>query len=202
MRLPRSGPPAPTAATRLRSTTTGVLGWLANQQITMPVAGLAALLISASLLVASIRSTSPSADGLSSTRSPASVASPHPTVAAGEAAEPLAPAVEPSSAAPTPSPSRPPTPQSSPVPAPAVTLLNGPLSARGARPVTLRAQTAPSTTCSISVGYVPTPVLAPATADSGGAVSWTWRPVTAPPGTWPVTVACGSASATTQLVVD
>ena len=47
----------------------------------------------------------------------------------------------------------------------AVTLLNGPLSARGARPVTLRAQTAPSTTCSISIGYVPTPVLAPATAD-------------------------------------
>jgi hypothetical protein len=37
-RSARSGAPAASAATRLRSTTTGVLGWLADQPTTVPAA--------------------------------------------------------------------------------------------------------------------------------------------------------------------
>jgi hypothetical protein len=112
------------------------------------------------------------------------------------------PVADPPSPEPPPSPT--PTPSRTPSPAAtAVSILNGPLSARRVRPVTLRARTAPQTTCAIAIGYASAPDLGPATSDAGGVVSWTWRVGgQAPSGTWPVTVSCGGASASTQVVVS
>jgi hypothetical protein len=110
---------------------------------------------------------------------------------------------------PTPLPTSTPTPTPSPTsraepapPAPAVTFLNAPLSARTGQPVTLLARTSPNTSCSIVVGTSPPPELEPATSSATGDVSWSWRTNRqTPPGSWPITVTCGRAAATTAIVV-
>ncbi len=110
--------------------------------------------------------------------------------------------------------SQPPTPVtvSTPTPAPArqprrappaVTFLDAPLSARLGQRVTLQAQAEPNTECSIQIGYAGAPVLGTATSDSSGGVSWTWRVSgRAPTGTWPITVACGSRTGSTSLILS
>lgn len=102
------------------------------------------------------------------------------------------------------------TPGTSPTAAPvtssaapaSVTLLNAPLAVHRGRTVSLEARTTPGTTCSIDLGYASAPDLGPAVADAGGRVSWTWRVVgSVPAGTWPVSVTCGGATATTRIVL-
>ena len=117
------------------------------------------------------------------------------------------PLAGPPSPTPTATPTPGPTPSATPHPSPTlspVTFRNAPLSVRrGARPVTLRAQATPGTACSIAIGYPGAPDLGPATTDAGGGVSWTWRVSgDAPTGSWPVTVTCAGASATTRIVVS
>jgi hypothetical protein len=115
------------------------------------------------------------------------------------------PVVAPPSASPSPT-SRPsPTPSPTPRPTPtvsAIRLLNAPLSViRGGR-ATLQAQTTPNTQCTLSADYTGGPHLLAATSDGTGAVSWSWRVARqAPTGVWPVTVACGSSTASTQITV-
>jgi len=106
------------------------------------------------------------------------------------------------SPSPTPSPTRIPTSRPAPA-ATAVTFLNAPLSSRGGQIVTLFVRTNPDTACSIEVGYPqPPPGLDPAMSSRTGDVSWTWRVSRqAPPGSYPITVSCGRAAATTQITL-
>lgn len=90
----------------------------------------------------------------------------------------------------------------SPTPA-AVRILNAPLSAQQGERVTLQAQAAPDTECSIQIGYAGAPDLDTATSDSSGSLSWTWRVGRkAPTGSWPITVSCGNDTARTSLIVS
>lgn len=165
--------------------------------------GLIGGLIMITALVAMVGHGSPSATGAVTLgqSSPAPQAS-GPRVTPVPDGPPL-PVLDPTS--PTPSATPSPTPSATPRTTPSaarVTLLNSPVTARRARPVTVRAQTAPQTSCSISIGYPGAPSLDPATSDSGGAVSWTWRvAVQTSPGSWPLSVTCGGASAAGQIVV-
>lgn len=112
----------------------------------------------------------------------------------------------------TPSPTPTPTPTSTPLaarrppPKPtlaAVTFLGAPLSAQGGETVTLAVRTAPNTDCSIDVAYPSGPALDPATSDSAGNVSWTWRVGRhVPPGSWPITVSCRAGAASTRITVS
>jgi hypothetical protein len=173
-------------------------GWPAR----MPaVTALAAALVAAAALMALLlhaRSAPPS--DLSSIRSSPSApaASPPPVTPTPAIVDPT-PAPTPT---PTPRPSA--TPQATPSPTPAtVTFLNAPLTGRLGRPVSLRVRTAPGTTCSIDLGYTSAPDLDPAQSDADGLVSWSWRVSrSAPTGTWPVAVTCGSARASTQIVLS
>ena len=64
-------------------------------------------------------------------------------------------------------------------------------------------QTAPSTQCSLSAGYPSGPRMLAATSDGAGVVGWSWR--VGPhvlTGVWPVTVVCGTATASTQITVS
>lgn len=139
--------------------------------------------------------------GLASGRS-----SPSPPVASSPTASPSpppdatpAPVVE----DPSPVPARPSAPAGAPSPlAASVTFLNAPLAGRRGRSVSLEVRTTPGTVCSIDLGYASAPDLGPATSDAGGGVSWSWRVGgPAPSGSWPVTVTCGGATATTQIVL-
>lgn len=108
------------------------------------------------------------------------------------------------------------TPTPSPVVAPTaaggltvtITSLTSPISPGS--PATLAARTAPGAACSIVVVYKSGPSsaagLGPATAGTGGDVSWTWTVGSrTSAGSWPVTVTCSaggsSASAGATLVV-
>lgn len=97
-------------------------------------------------------------------------------------------------------------PRHSPTSTPArteVVLPNGPLSAHPGQRVTLVAQTAPNSQCSIDVSYPGQPNLGSVTSDGSGNVSWTWKVVgLTPAGSWPITVSCGSGSASTQITVS
>jgi len=110
---------------------------------------------------------------------------------------------------PSPTQSRSPTPTAIPVAAtprstpPGVTFLNAPLSAQQGQTVTLRVATTRNTDCSISVGYPSGPELDPATSDAAGNVSWTWRVGRhVQPGSWPITVSCRTATASTRITVS
>lgn len=68
--------------------------------------------------------------------------------------------------------------------------------------MTLRIETAPNTDCSIDVGYPSELELDSATSDTTGNVSWTWRVGKhVQPGSWPITVSCGTSTARTQITV-
>lgn len=66
--------------------------------------------------------------------------------------------------------------------------------------------TVPSRVCAITVTYKSGPStaqgLAPATADGNGRASWSWQVGTnTTPGSWPIDVTCGNASARAFFVV-
>lgn len=102
-----------------------------------------------------------------------------------------------------------PTPAASPSPAPVqavVKFLNAPLTAKRGSNATLRAKTAPNTSCSIEVDYKSGPSTAAGlvvkNSDSAGNVSWTWKVgANTTPGAWPITVTCGDGSAATHITV-
>jgi len=161
------------------------------------VGGLVACVV---LLFVLSRTPPPRAGGVAALRS----LPPSPPVAVAPPPAPAEPSPE-ATPSPTPTPAPTPSPTAVPTPSPtaaSVTILNGPLSARQGRSVTLQARTAPRTACTIDLGYPSAPDLDPATSDASGAVSWTWRVArSAPSGSWPVTVTCGGATAATRIVV-
>jgi hypothetical protein len=112
------------------------------------------------------------------------------------------PLAKPSPTPPAPSPK--PTP---PVPAQTVVrFVNAPLTARRGANATLRVTTAANTSCSIEVDYASGPSTAAGlgtkNSDGAGNVSWTWKVgAKTTPGSWPITVTCGSGSAQTHLAV-
>lgn len=109
-------------------------------------------------------------------------------------------AVRSPSSTPRPTPSA--TPRRTPAPA-SVAFLNAPLSVHRGDSPTLEVRTTPVTTCTIDLGYPSAPQLGPATSDAGGTVSWSWRVVGRPvTGTFSITVSCGGASGTTQIVLS
>lgn len=98
-----------------------------------------------------------------------------------------------------------PTPKSGPAASVRITGLTSPIS-RGAF-ATLVARTKAGVTCSITVEYSSGPSkaagLGPKIASASGSVTWTWKVGSRTTlGSWPVTVACGSASAHVALVVQ
>ena len=101
------------------------------------------------------------------------------------------------------------SPLASPSPSPAqavVTFVNAPLTVGRGSNATLQAKTAPNTSCSIEVDYKSGPSkaagLGPTTSDAAGNVSWTWKVgANTTPGSWPIIVTCGSASAQTAIKV-
>lgn len=104
--------------------------------------------------------------------------------------------------APAPTPTATPAPTPTPRPTPALTILTTRLQARPGRSVTLQATTGPGITCTIAVGYSPAPQLASVTSDDRGAVRWSWRVGSqVRPGTYPIQVACGGATAGATITV-
>ena len=100
------------------------------------------------------------------------------------------------------------TEATSPVPSTttAVTLLNAPLTVARSHFATLKAKTAPNTSCSIELDYASGPSTAAGlgerTSNGAGAVSWTWKVGSnTARGAWPITVTCGGASAETHITV-
>jgi hypothetical protein len=130
-----------------------------------------------------------------------------PAAPAGAPAVAVPPDVTPS-ASPSPSPSASPSPSPSTrttpsAPPASFRFSNAPLSGHQGQRVMLVGFTSPGTTCTIAIAYSGAPDLGPDTADSGGRVSWSWRIAgAAPTGTWPITVSCGTVSATTQITVS
>lgn len=122
----------------------------------------------------------------------------------------VAPATTQSGATPTATalPNAPASPTPTP-PAPAravVTFVNAPLMVGRGSNATLQTKTAPNTSCSIEVDYKSGPSkaagLGAATSDATGNVSWTWKVgANTTPGSWPIIVTCGSASAQTTIHV-
>lgn len=87
-----------------------------------------------------------------------------------------------------------------------VTFLNAPLAVKRGSNATLQAKTVPNTSCAINVEYKSGPSTAAGlvtkTSDGAGNVSWTWKVgANTTPGSWPITVTCGDASAQTQINV-
>jgi hypothetical protein len=87
-----------------------------------------------------------------------------------------------------------------------VTFLNAPITAARGLNATLQVKTAPNTSCSIEVDYKSGPSTAAGlgakTSDAAGNVSWTWKVAgNTTPGSWPITVTCGSGSAQTHITV-
>jgi hypothetical protein len=87
-----------------------------------------------------------------------------------------------------------------------VTFVKAPITAARGNNATLQVRTAPNTPCSIEVDYKSGPSTAagliPKTSDGAGNVSWTWKVGgNTTPGSWPITVTCGSGSAQTQINV-
>lgn len=87
-----------------------------------------------------------------------------------------------------------------------VTFVNGPLSVGRGSNATLQVKTAANTSCSIEVDYKSGPSTAAGlvakTSDAASNVSWTWKVgANTTPGSWPITVTCGSGSAQTQINV-
>jgi micrococcal nuclease len=87
-----------------------------------------------------------------------------------------------------------------------LTFVNAPLTVGRGSNATLQAKTAPNTSCSIEVDFKSGPSkaagLGAATSDAAGNVSWTWKVgANTTPGSWPIIVTCGSASAQTAINV-
>ncbi len=108
---------------------------------------------------------------------------------------------------PTPTVTPTPTPTETPTPGAGVTFksLSSPVRPGG----TARADvvTTPKTRCTIKVVYKGATSnaagLGPKTSDDAGTVSWSWKVATnTPKGSWPVTVTCGSTSATKSFTVQ
>jgi len=119
------------------------------------------------------------------------------------------PAEEAPGAAATPAP---PAPTSVPAPPPVsvpsgdVTITREPGTVRRGATATVAASTTPGAACTIVVRYKSGPSkaqgLRPKTAAANGDVSWSWMVGTrTTPGAWPVTITCGGASASTEVVV-
>ena len=108
-----------------------------------------------------------------------------------------------------PNPSATASPPATALPAPAqtvVTFLNAPLTVARGQNATLKAKTAPNTSCSIEVDYSSGPSsaagLVTKASDGAGNVSWTWKVGTnTTRGIWPITVTCGSGMAQTNITV-
>jgi len=101
-----------------------------------------------------------------------------------------------------------PAPPTAPASAPAggVTITREPGTVRRGATATVAARTTPGAQCSIVVRYKSGPSqaqgLGPKTAAANGDVSWSWMVGTrTTPGAWPVTITCGGASASTEVVV-
>jgi hypothetical protein len=106
-------------------------------------------------------------------------------------------------AAPTATPTATPPPTPTARPTPALTILTSRLQARPGRSVTLQATTEPGLTCTIAVGYSPPPTLGSATSDNRGAVSWSWKVSSRiRPGSYPIQVSCGGATAGGTITVS
>jgi micrococcal nuclease len=87
-----------------------------------------------------------------------------------------------------------------------VTFVNVPITAAHGSNATLQVRTSANTSCSIEVDYKSGPSTAAGlvvkTSDSAGNVSWTWKVgANTTPGSWPITVMCGDASAQTHINV-
>lgn len=97
------------------------------------------------------------------------------------------------------------TPAPSPSPAPTeipVVFLNAPVTTDRGEQVTLRVRTAAHTACSITIGYPSAPALSPADSGADGTVAWRWQVKrNAPRGSWPLEVACGGSTGTTQITI-
>ena len=108
----------------------------------------------------------------------------------------------PLAAAPTPTLTATPTPTPTPRPTPTLTILTPRLQARPGRSVTLQATTEPRIMCTIVVGYSPPPQLGSVTSDDRGAVRWNWMVSSqVRPGTYPIQVSCGGATAGATITV-
>jgi hypothetical protein len=105
-------------------------------------------------------------------------------------------------AAPTPAPTPTAAPTPTPTPVPTLTIQTQGLQARPGRSVTLQATTGPGLTCTIVVGYSPPPQLGSVTSDGRGAASWSWRVGSrVRPGSYPIQVSCGGATAGATITV-
>jgi hypothetical protein len=152
----------------------------------------AAAVVLIGLLVALARHPAPAGDQIAQ-------ASPPP-----ERSTPLAAAPTPTAETPTPTPTPTPrpTPTPTPRPTPALTILTPRLQARAGRSVTLQATTQPGITCTIVVGYSPSPQLGPVPSDDSGAVSWNWSVSSqVRPGSYQIQVSCGGAMAGATITV-
>ncbi|TMC08112.1 MAG: hypothetical protein E6J41_14655 [Chloroflexi bacterium] len=106
----------------------------------------------------------------------------------------------------TPTPTPTPIPKSTPSPSPSsgsVSIVDPTIqAARGGR-ATLLALTTPRARCTITVGYSPAPRLSAATANGAGAVGWSWKVADqVKPGTYPIQVTCGEATAGATITVS
>jgi hypothetical protein len=95
---------------------------------------------------------------------------------------------------------------STPTPAPTppgptqVAFNGGNFMAHEGQDATMSVTTAPNISCTLTVGYQGAPPPATTTSSPTGSASWTWFVAdNAPLGSWPVTAACGSGSASTTI---
>jgi uncharacterized protein with FMN-binding domain len=126
------------------------------------------------------------------------------SVPSAVAATPSPVATTPSPVATTPSPA--PVKSPAPVQVVVVAFLNAPLTVARGNYATLQAKTAASISCSIEVDYSSgastAAGLVAKTSDSAGLISWSWKiGGNTSPGSWPITVTCGSGSARTFVKV-
>jgi hypothetical protein len=132
-------------------------------------------------------------------------------VACGDTTAPTATAPDTAQAGASPSASAAatPTPAESPSPVAAqtvVTFLNAPLTVKRGSNATLQVTTAANTSCTIEVDYKSgastAAGLVTKNSDGAGNASWTWKVgANTTPGSWPITVTCGGATAQTQINV-
>jgi len=106
----------------------------------------------------------------------------------------------------TPTPTPTPSPKTSPSPSPSsgsVTIVDRTIQAQQGGRATLLALTTPRAKCTIAVGYSPAPRLAAATANGAGAVGWSWKVADqVRPGTYPIVVTCGGATAGATITIS
>lgn len=103
---------------------------------------------------------------------------------------------------PSPSASVRPSPSGTPTPVVTVAFVGDPYTGTPGGNVTVRAQTAPNTSCTLTTTYPKGPGSLVAVSSASGAVSWSWRVnPTASTGTSTLTVRCDGAADTTTLTL-